>query len=271
MAVLIVGTNHYNEFEGADRDTLKLSIAQEKLILGVAEVNPNVVVVIEAGSAIDMSPWIDKVKAVLFAGFAGEGANEVIADILTGKINPSGKLTETFPLKLEDTPTGEDLGTPFYNRYSEGVFVGYRYYDSYKKDVLYPFGFGLSYSKFEYSDIKINKQSETDYVVSFKVKNTSNIDGAEVCQLYVKDVFAMVSRPEKELKGFDKIYLKAGEEKTVDIPLNFRSFAYYSVPLKKWIVENGDFEILVGASSRDILLREKIQINLPYSEQISQN
>lgn len=271
VAVLVVGTNRYNEFEGADRDSLKLSIAQEKLILGVAEVNPNVVVVIEAGSAIDMSAWIDKVKAVLFAGFAGEGANEVITDILIGKTNPSGKLTETFPIKLEDTPTYLSTFTPFVNRYTEGVFVGYRYYDSYKKEVLYPFGHGLSYSKFEYLNMKIEKKGETDYVVKFDVKNVSNVDGAEVCQLYVKDVFAMVSRPEKELKGFKKVYLKAGEKTTVEIPLDFRSFAYYSVPLKKWIVENGTFEILVGASSRNILLKDKIEINLPYKDQISQN
>lgn len=137
--------------------------------------------------------------------------------------------------------------------------------------MLFPFGHGLSYSEFKYSDLNIKKETETDYKVSFKVKNVSDVDGAEVCQLYVKDVFAMVSRPDKELKGFKKVYLKAGEETVVSIPLDFRSFAYYSSPKKDWIIENGTFEILVGASSRNILLTDKIEIKLPYSEQVSQN
>ena len=172
---------------------------------------------------------------------------------------------------MEDTPTGKSVGTPFVDRYKEGLFIGYRYYDSYEKDVLFPFGYGKSYSNFEYSDMKIEKKGETDYTVSFKVKNVSNVDGAETAQLYVKDVFALVSRPEKELKGYKKVYLKAGEEKTVSIDLNYRSFAYYSLPLKKWYVENGTFEILVGASSREILLKDKIEIELPYKDQASEN
>lgn len=271
VCVLAVGNNNYIEAECFDRTYLKISDAQEQIILDVAKVNPNVVVVLESGSAIDMRKWIDKVKAVVYTGFAGEATNEVVCNILTGKINPSGKLTETFPLCLEDTPTGSSVGTAFVDRYQEGVFIGYRYYDSYEKEVLFPFGYGLSYSKFEYSNVSIEKKTETDYTVSFKVKNVSNVDGYETAQLYVKDVFSVVSRPEKELKGYKKVYLKAGEETTVSIPLNYRSFAYYSLPLKKWYVENGTFEIKVGSSSRNILLEDKIEINLPYKDQASEN
>ena len=271
VCVFVVGNNHYVEAECFDRTSLKMSAAQERMILDTAKINPNVVVVLEGGGVLDISNIIDKVKAVVYAGFSGEATNEVIADILTGKINPSGKLTETFPLSLEDTPTGSSVGTAFVDRYQEGVFVGYRYYDSYEKDVLFPFGHGLSYSKFDYSDLSINKLTETDYTVSFKVKNTSNVDGAEIAELYVKDVFALVSRPEKELKGFKKVFLKAGEETTVELSLDYRSFAYYSLPLEKWHVENGAFEILVGSSSRNILLSDKIEINLPFKGQVSDN
>jgi beta-glucosidase len=271
ICVLVVGNNHYVEAECFDRTILKISDAQERIIKDVAKINPNVVIVVEGGSAIDMTNWIDCVKAVVYAGFSGEATNEVITDILTGKINPSGKLNETFPLSLEDTPTGSCVGTAFVDRYQEGVFVGYRYYDSYNKEVLFPFGYGLSYSKFEYSALNIKKDSETDYKVSFKVKNISNVDGAEVCEVYVKDVFSLVSRPEKELKGFKKVFLKAGEETTVELPLDYRSFAYYSLPLKKWHVENGTFEIMVGSSSRNILLEDKIEINLPFKDQVSEN
>jgi beta-glucosidase len=217
-----------------------------------------------------MTNWIDSVKGVVYAGFAGESANEALVDVLTGKVNPSGKLSETFPLSIHDTPTGTDLGSPFADRYAEGIFVGYRHYDTFDKEVLFPFGHGLSYSKFEYSNIKVNKKTETDYTISFNVKNVSNVDGKEVIELYVKDVFSKVARPEKELKGFKKVFLKAGEEKTITLDLDYRSFAYYSVALKKWYVENGDFEILVGSSSRDISLKEKIKIELPYKDQTSE-
>lgn len=270
VAVVCVGTGQHVETEGRDRMSLRLSEPQETLILNTAKVNPNVVVVVYGGSAIDMSAWIDKVKAVLWAGFAGEGGPEAVADILTGEACPCGKLTETFPLCLEDTPTGREKGNGFVERYSEGLFVGYRWYDAYEKEVLFPFGYGLSYAKFEYSDLKIQKESETDYEISFQVKNVSSVDGKEIAQVYVKDVFAMVTRPEKELKGFAKVALKAGESKTVRIKLNARSFAYYNKTIEAWYVENGAFEVLVGASSRDIRLAESIEICLPENEQYTQ-
>ncbi len=269
VCVVCVGTDNRTEGEGYDRDTLRLSSTQENIILAAAEGNENVVVVLHAGSAIDMSPWIDKVKAVLFAGYAGEGCQEAIADILVGNACPCGKLTETFPLSLEDTPTGAYPGNGFVDSYNEGIFVGYRWYDKKKKDVLFPFGHGLSYADFEYSDLKIEKNGETDYEVSFSIKNVSGVDGKEISQVYVRDVFSMVTRPVKELKGFAKTTLKAGESKRVSVKLDYRSFAYYNISLKKWYVENGEFEILVGASSRDIRLKDSITINLPDEEQVT--
>ena len=154
--------------------------------------------------------------------------------------------------------------------YGEGVFVGYRYYERYGIAVRYPFGFGLSYAKFEYSDLKIEKTGDTDFVVFYTVKNVSKVDGKEVSQVYVRDVIAMVARPVKELKGYSKDLIKAGEEKRVSVKLDFSSFAYYSVSLDKWLVENGDFEILVGSSSRDVKLSGKVRIELPDDEQPSQ-
>ena len=267
--VLCVGNGKNIEGESFDRTTLRLPQKQEDLILGVAKVNPNTVVVVEAGSAVDATPWADKVKAILYLGFAGEGAQEALADLLTGKANPCGKLNETFPLSLGDTPTGENRGDGFCERYDEGIFVGYRYYDSKNMPVQYPFGFGLSYAEFAYSDLVLNKKGETEYEVSYTVKNISQVDGAEISQVYVRDMFAMVSRPQKELKGFAKTFLKAGEEKRITVKLNARAFAYYSLPLKKWQVENGKFEILVGASSRDIRLKQSVTVSLPETEQYS--
>ena len=269
VTVLTVGTDSAIESEMFERTSLKLPPVVENMILHTAEVTDNLVVVLECGSSIDVSAWIDKVKALVYAPFIGEAAQEAIADVLTGKVNPSGKLAETFPICLEDTYVGSYLGNAFWERYSEGVFVGYRYYDSAEMDVAFPFGYGLSYANFEYSDLEIVKKSELDYDVSFTVTNTSDVAGKEVCQLYVRDVFSYVSRPVKELRGFDKVCLGAGESCRVTIPLNKRSFAYYNPTTHDWFVENGDFEIMVGASSRDIRLIKKIRIDLPEQEQFS--
>lgn len=267
--LLCVGTGKTVESEGYDRFSLRLSPIQEDLILNTAKVNPNVVVVLHASSAVDMTPWIDHVKAVLVVGFAGEAAHEATADILCGITSPCGKLAETYPLSLEDTPTGEARGNGFYERYSEGVLVGYRWFDTKEKEVLFPFGHGLSYADFSYSDLAIEKRSETDYEVGFTITNTSSVDAKEIAELYVRDVFSMVERPEKELKGFVKVALAAGESKRVSIKLDARAFAYYNTSLDAWYVENGDFEILVGASSRDIRLCERLSISLPKAEQYS--
>lgn len=269
VLVYCMGTGAAVETEGRDRDTIKVSDMQVDILKRIVKINPNVVVVLHAGSAIDVSEWIDLVKAVVYVGFAGEAANEAAADILTGKVSPSGKLAETFPLNLESAAVGKYEGNGFVDRYSEGIFVGYRYYDSFNKQVAFPFGFGLSYAAFEYSDLQVKKESETDYEISYVIKNVGSVAAKEISQVYVHDVFASVSRPQKELKGFSKDLLQPGESKKISMKLNARAFAYYSLPKKAWHVENGEFEILVGASSRDIRLSTKIEIRLPETEQFS--
>ncbi len=270
VCVVVVGDGMNKVSEGCDRDTLKIRPEQERYIIELSKYNKNIVVVIESGSAVDVSAFEPYVKAIIFAGFAGEGVNEALAEIITGKVCPSGKLAETFPYALEDTYMGSYTGDGLTVEYGEGVFVGYRYYERYGIPTRYPFGYGLSYAKFEYSDLTIEKTGDTDFTVSYTVKNTSKTDGKEISQVYVRDVVAMVARPLKELKGFSKDFIKAGEEKRISVKLDFSSFAYYSVAMDKWFVENGDFEILVGASSSDIKLSGKVKIELPDDEQPTQ-
>ncbi|MBR1675800.1 MAG: glycoside hydrolase family 3 C-terminal domain-containing protein [Clostridia bacterium] len=267
---VIIGVNGEEEGESFDRRSIRLEKEYELIIKEFAKYNKNIIVLLNVGSAIDVSPWIDDVKAVLYTGFSGEGINEAAASILVGETNPSGKLAETFPICLYDTYTGEEVGNGFVESYTDGVFVGYRHYDKYDLDVAFPFGFGLSYSKFKYDNLRIEKVGECDYKVLFDVENISGIGGAEVAQLYIKEVFPMVERPEKELKGFKKVFLKAGEKKTVEIELNYRSFAYYLTPYKRWHVQNDIYEIMVGASSRDIRLQKSVKIELPPETQQSQ-
>ncbi len=268
VVILTVGNTNVDEGESWDRENIRICDLDEKMIVETAEKCENVVVLLYTGSAIDCSGWIDHVKACLWVGFAGEGVNEAICNILTGKVNPSGKLTESFPLEENVYPESTD-GNGFVTRYNDDIFVGYRLYDSFDCEVSFPFGHGLSYSGFEYSNIDVKKITETDYDISFDITNVSEVDGAEVAQLYVSDVASMVTRPEKELKGFKKVFIKAGETKRVTISLDRRAFAYWSDALDTFYVENGDFEVLVGGSSRDISLMAKIKIALPDEEQVS--
>lgn len=265
--VICIG-NDSGESEFYDRQIIKLSPEQEAFIVNMSKYNKNIVVALFAGSAVDMSAWIDSVNAVVLAGYSGEGINEALAAILSGEVSPSGKLSESYPMCLEDVNVDMNIGGTSV-RYSEGVFVGYRYYDTYGVPVLFPFGHGLSYADFEYSNLEIKQISKTDFDVSYDITNTSDIDAAEVSQLYVKDVLCHVERPEKELKGFSKDFIRAHETKSVTHHLNYRSFAYYNVGLDDWHVENGDFEIKIGASVSDIRLNGKICINLAENEQIS--
>lgn len=267
--ILCFGTDSSIEFEDGDRTSIRLPRVMENVILDTAKVNENIVVVLHSGSAVDVSPWIDKVKGLLYIGYGGEGIQEATADILCGIVSPSGKLSETFPLCLEDTPTGSYRGDGFVDRYTEGILVGYRYYDYYDKDVMFPFGHGLSYATLEYGNMDIEKHSELEYTVSLDVKNISDIPAKETVQLYVRDVFSCASRPKKELKGYEKISLAPGETKRVSIELDSRSFAYYNTSLHRWYVENGAFEILIGASSRDIRLKKRLDIELPFEEQMT--
>ncbi len=263
VALLFLGLTEDFESEGYDRSHLHIPQSHIELLNAVARVNPNVVVVLSGGSAIEM-PWLSKTKAVLHSFLSGQASGSATANLLFGKANPSGKLSETYPLSLEDNPSYKNFpGTPVSVEYRESVYVGYRYYDTAKKDVLFPFGFGLSYTEFKYSGLKLSKKKMKDtdtLTLTFKVKNVGKVDGAEVAQVYVRDQESTIYRPEKELRGYKKVFLKAGEEKEVSIELTKRAFAYYNILLHDWHVESGKFDILVGASSRDIRLEATVNV-----------
>ena len=255
QVIVFVGLTDEYESEGMDRQHLSLPTAQEDLIRTIAAVNKNAIFVLLGGSPVEM-PWIKDVKTLINAYLPGEAGGEAISDIIFGKVNPSGKLAETYPIKLEDNINAEffPMG-PKCVEHRESIFVGYRYYDSAKKEVLFPFGYGLSYTEFEYSNLKIDNLK-----VSFNVKNVGDMDGKEVVQLYVKDLNPKVFKADKELKGFKKIFLKKGEEKTISFELDRRSFAFYNTKINDWTALNGDYEIMIGASSRDIRLSQNITI-----------
>lgn len=263
VAVVFVGLTDEYETEGADRHHLSIPPMHNVLVEEVLKVNPNTVVVLSGGAAVEM-PWADKVPAILNMFLTGQAGGSAVCDILFGDVNPSGKLSETYPLALSDNSSYNYFpGTTVSVEHRESVYVGYKYYDTANKEVAFPFGFGLSYTTFEYSDLKVSADSikDTDTVtVSFKVKNTGDVDGAEVAQLYVNDVESTIYRPVKELKGFKKVFLKAGEEKEIEIVLDKRAFAYYNVNINDWHVESGEFKILVGASSRDIKLETTVNV-----------
>lgn len=263
VAVIFAGLTEAYEAEGFDRTHMNLPESHNKLIEAVAAVCDKVVVVLSGGSPVTM-PWLDKVQGVLNGYLGGQAGGSAIVDILLGKVNPSGKLAETYPMSLEENPSYKNFpGSPVTVEYREGIYIGYRYYDTAKKEVRFPFGYGLSYTNFEYSDIKLSADSVRDtdkLTVSFKIKNAGSVAGAEIAQVYVKDVESTVYRPEKELKGFKKVFLSPGEEKEVSIELSKRSFAFYDVAIHDWHVETGAFDILVGASSRDIKLSAQVQV-----------
>jgi len=264
LAIIFAGLPDEYESEGYDRAHMCMPESHNKLISDVADVQKKTVVVLCNGAPVEM-PWIDKVKGLFECYLAGQAGGSAIAELLFGLANPCGKLAETFPEKLSHNPSylnfpGEDDRV----EYREGIFVGYRYYDKKGIEPLFPFGYGLSYTSFEYTGIFIDKKeiSDTETVkVTVNVKNTGNLAGKEIVQLYVKDVESSVIRPDKELKGFEKIELQPGEEKSVVFTLDKRAFACYNVDINDWYVETGDFEILVGRSSKEILLREKIKVN----------
>jgi|LSQX01.3.fsa_nt_gb beta-glucosidase len=264
VAVVFIGLTEVYESEGFDRKHINLPPAHNALVKAVAQANKNTVVVLSGGAAVTM-PWLEDVRGVVHGFLGGQAGGGAIADVLSGKVNPSGKLTETYPLKLEDNPSYEYFpGNQLTVEYRESIYVGYRYYDKALKSVLFPFGYGLSYTTFEYSDIVLDKteMDDTDTLtVKFTIKNTGNVDGAEVAQVYVGSPSSTIFRPEKELKAFKKVFLKAGEEKEVSVTLSKRAFAYYNVNIHDWHVETGEYTVLVGASSRDILLSASVKIN----------
>lgn len=263
VAVVFAGLTEEFEAEGYDRKNIDMPACHNKLIKEVAKVNPNTVVVLSAGSVVLM-PWADKVKSILHLGLGGQAGESAVVNILTGAVNPSGKTCETYPVKFEDNPVyGNYPGGPVTSEHRESIYIGYRYYDKANLDVRFPFGFGLSYTTFEYSGIKLsaNKINEDDCLtVSCIIKNTGEYDGAEVVQLYVKDKESTIFRPEKELKAFKKVFLKKGEEKEIEFTLEKRAFAFYNVNIHDWCVERGEFDILVGSSSRDIRLTDTVTV-----------
>ena len=263
VALVFAGLTDEFEGEGYDRMNIEMPNCHNNLIAAVANANANTAVVLAGGSVIRM-PWINEVKGLLNAGLGGQAGGSAVANILTGAVNPSGKTSETYPLSYEENPTfGNYPAGPVTSEHRESVYIGYRYYDTAKKDVLFPFGYGLSYTTFEYSDIRVSADSikDTDTLtVSFKVKNTGEADGAEVAQVYVADKESTIFRPVKELKGFKKVFLAAGEEKTVEVELDKRAFAFYNIAINDWMVETGEFDILVAASSRDIRLSATVTV-----------
>jgi Beta-glucosidase-related glycosidases len=263
VAIVFAGLPSRYETEGIDRKHIDLPKNQNELIQEICKVQPNTVVVLHNGSPVAM-PWIHDVKAVLTVHLGGDGVSEATMALIFGDKNPSGKLAETYPLRLEDNPSF--LNFPGENgvaEYHEGVYVGYRYYDKKKMPVLFPFGHGLSYTQFEYCDMTLTKDAMKDsqmLTVSLTVKNTGASFGQEVVQLYIGAPESKVRRPEKELKGFIKVSLQPGESKTVSFELNKRSFAYYEPRIHGWYAETGAYIVSVGSSSRDIRQTAKVQV-----------
>lgn len=263
IAVIFAGLTNESETEGVDRTNLDMPKNQNALIEAVAAVQPNTVVVLHGGAPMCL-PWLDKVKAVLCMYLGGQEVGHVAVELLYGEQNPSGKLAETWPLKLEDNPSYLNFpGKDGIVEYHEGIYIGYRYYDKKKMDVLFPFGHGLSYTNFAYSDLKLDKETLTDeeiLTVTCKVRNIGSRAGKEAVQLYVRDAESSVGRPVRELKGFAKVELEAGEEKEVVFTLDKRSFAYYETKIHDWFVESGKFIVEIGASSRDIRLTASVDV-----------
>ena len=262
-AVIFAGLPESFESEGYDRSHMRLPECQNRLITEILKVQPNTVIVLHNGSPVEM-PWLGEIKGLLETYLGGQAGGAAAANILYGKINPSGKLAETMPLKLSDNPSYLNFGGGEKVEYREGIFVGYRYYDTKEMDVAFPFGYGLSYTTFAYSNLKLSMENPTEkdtVMVSADITNTGKSAGKEVVQLYIRDLTGSAIRPEKELKGFEKVFLEPGETKTVTMELNKRSFAWYNTELHDWFAASGDYEILVGASSRDIRLTETLHLN----------
>jgi beta-glucosidase len=264
MAVVIVGYSSTLESEGFDRRSLELPAGQDELVRAVAGANKNTVVVIQAGSPVTMLKWLDRVPAVVQAWYGGQEGGNAIADVLFGDVNPSGKLPVSFPKDMKDNPAyGNYPGENLHTKYAEGVYVGYRHYDRKGVEPLFPFGYGLSYTKFEYTNLTIAPKAVTpgaSVEVTLKVRNTGTVAGAEVVQLYLHDAESSLDRPVRELKGFHKTALKPGESQMVSFTLDRGALSFYSPPKRGWLAEPGVFEVQVGSSSRDIRLKGTFEL-----------
>ncbi len=255
VVLCFFGLDEMSESEGLDRQHMKLPKVQIELLKALAGANPNIVGILSGGSSIEMD-WDKELKAVLHGYLTGQAGGGAVYDIITGAVNPSGKLAETYPVTYEDTPAFKYYpAKERTSEYREGLYIGYRYFDTAHVPVKYPFGYGLSYTTFEYTDLKVNAEGAT-----FKITNTGKCDGAEIAQLYISLPGAEVFRPEKELKGFAKVFLKAGETKTVNIAFNDMTFRYWNVKDEAWAVEGGIYKVLVGSSSADIRLAADMSV-----------
>jgi len=263
VAIVVVGRYSKLEAESFDVKTMDLPAGQDWLIDAVEQVNPHTIVVLNTGDPVTMTKWLDKTQALLDMWYGGQEGGHALASILFGDANPSGKLPVSFPKKFEDSPAyGHYPGENLHVDYAEGIYVGYRYFDTKNVEPQFPFGFGLSYTGFEYSGLSVTPKifGNAPIQVRLKVKNTGTRDGAEVVQLYVHDGHAKIDRPVRELKGFQRVELKAGETRTVTFTLDRAALSYWSPEKKDWVAEPGTFEIQVGASSRDIRLKAPLEL-----------
>ena len=264
--IIIGGLNHDYDTEGGDRKDMKLPYGQDELIEAVLAVNPNAVIAMVAGSPVDMGRWAYKAKAIVWSWYAGMEGGNALAEVLLGVTNPSGKLPETFPVKCEDCPAhavGEFPGGKEVH-YTEGIFVGYRYYDTEQIEPLFCFGHGISYTTFVYDDLHIQVEEnewETKVMIDCRITNTGKVEGAETIQLYIKDKVCSIKRPEQVLKGFEKVTLQPGESTRVYFILNQEAFSFYDQEAGRFKVEPGTFEIRLGSSSREIRLKQLMRLN----------
>jgi beta-glucosidase len=265
VVIYVGGLNHrrFYDAEGVDRKDMKLPYKQDELLSRVVEANPKTIVVMFGGAPFEMGAWLQKAPALLQVWYPGMEGGNALANVLFGDVNPSGRLACTFPKRLEDSPAhalGNYPGKDGVVHYEEGLLVGYRWFDTKNIEPLFPFGFGLSYTRFDYSNFGVKQDKDGVMSVEFQVKNVGSRDGGEVAELYVQDVKPRLQRPVKELKGFRKVFLKAGESQTVSIPLDRSAFAFYDPERKAWAAEKGDYKILIGSSSRDIRLQGDVKL-----------
>jgi beta-glucosidase len=271
--VIIAGgwTHGYNKYawndnaydaEGTDKPDMEMPFGQNELIEAVVKANPKTIVVLSGGGPIDVSAWVNKVPAIVQAWYPGSEGGNALAAILFGRVNPSGKLPMTFPKKLSESPAhalGEYPGDSVTVHYNDDIFVGYRYFDTWKVEPQFAFGHGLSYTTFNYSNINVVTAGQTA-TVTLTLTNTGKFAGAEVVQVYVKDNVSALRRPEKELKGFEKVFLQPGESKKISISLNKSAFQYFNDMSNQWVLEPGSFTIMAGSSSRDIRASRSIEL-----------
>lgn len=266
VILLYIGLDEVTEADGLDRQNMRIPDNQIDLLDALYRVNPNIVAILSCGSAVEM-PWIGKVKGLLHGYLGGQAGARAILRVLSGDVNPSGKLAETYPLRYEDTPSAPYFpGNEVTAEYRESIYIGYRYFDTAQVDVLFPFGYGLSYTTFEYSDIRVSRGG-----VTFRLTNSGSTAGMEVAQLYVGCKSREIFRPAKELKGFAKVFINAGESKTVTIPFDDKTFRYFNVKTDSWEVEAAEYRIMIGASSADIRLEDTLFVEgtgapLPYDK-----